>query len=260
MSDKSSIERVLNIIKGRVQPHGFWRAGNPWVKLCVIMVAFIGILFNRPSLVIQGAALIFIMLKLPVSPKSKINNILWTAGLGGFIVFLLGPHIIIPYEELSTIDIPYVTNLSMTISILVFSVSLFFLRRAFTTRDYDWIIGYIPQGKIKLIIANLIFSFGYGVRRLRKYVWEAGASIKNRGMHRFFHLDTLKNPSSFELHVALWCIYFVRCFITIEKTINFVVASRMINKDPTIAKYWSSTDKSLLGVIFFTVILPSLFF
>lgn len=260
MSRKLINSRTIDTIKGRTQPYGFWRAGNPWVKLCVILVAPVGITLESPSIVLQGAVLILLMLKLPVNPKSSINNILWTGGAGSFICFLLNPRVIIPYEDFSKIKIHYVTDLSMTICILIFSISLFLVRRAFTTRDYDWFIAYLPPGQLKIKVANLVYSFGYGMRRLRKYFWEAGASIRNRGMHRFFHFKSLINPKKIELHLALWCMYFIRCFIGVEKSINFVVASRMINKTATIAKYWSTTDKSLLGVIFLTIIVPRLFF
>jgi hypothetical protein len=72
----------------RNQPYGYWRAGNPIVKLLGFITMMVGTFARDPSLSIQGAMIVFVMLLMPFKPRSRWQVFFINFGLGSSIVSL----------------------------------------------------------------------------------------------------------------------------------------------------------------------------
>lgn len=241
----------------RNQPYGYWRVGNPIVKMIVVFLLLLGVLINSPSIVIQSSILIYIMLWLPFKPKNKLILVLINLGIGGFIVGLFFPNVIIDYQLLDIkFEIQHVASIKVlnTISIFLLVISLIFMTKAVTSRDYAWLISLMPK-RFKKTSSGYTYSYAYALIRVPFIISEANISLLSRGYNL---------PLAFKLNIdrvessGLWLICIFRELRDMAITIEHLIISKIKpeSRQTPIAKHFSLTDLSILGIIIFSIIGP----
>ena len=246
----------------RNQPYGYWRVGNPIVKLATLAVITVGIFVREPSLTFQGFAVVSLMVWAPFNPKSWFQIIFINFGLGVFFVGLLNPCVI-PYDSLRfTWNIPMVAKIDGLLVIAMFCMMLAYIKvaRVVTSRDYVWLIDIIPQKLWRKPIAASMYSHVYGVLRFPNVVWEANIAIRSRGGHSPFTLRILRSFDTLIDTFGLWLLYICRELKEVTLTIEYVIMSRvrLPKRKAPIWRSWSLTDYSIAGVLVFGVFLPQL--
>lgn len=241
----------------RNQPYGYWRVGNPIVKMMAVFLLLFGVLVNSPSIIIQSSILIYIMLWLPFRPKSKFILVLINLGIGGFIVGLFYPNVILDYQLLDIkIEIQHVASLKVLniISIFLLVISLFFMTKAVTSRDYAWLISLMPN-KFKQSSSGYTYSYAYALIRVPLIISEANISLLSRGFN--LPLALKLNFDRIESS-GLWLICIIRELRDMAVTIEHLIISKIKpeNRITPIAKHFSLTDLSILGIIIFSIIGP----
>ena len=243
----------------RNQPYGYWRVGNPIVKITIVILIAIGVFVKDPSLVLQASAVVFIMLWARFDPKSKFQIVVINFGLGFVIVSLLDPNVS-PYNLLRfTTIIPYIAKIDWSFVVMTFVMMGTFLavRPAVTSRDYAWLINIFPTVWFRENVGGTIYSFAYGIHRLQDAVWDADTAIRSRGGHRP-SLRTLRSLDTLINTLSLWTWYLLREIEEMRITVQYVILSRI--KIPTrktpIARKWSLTDISILGIVVMGIVIP----
>jgi len=252
-------ERAKDIWYAKNQPYGYWRVGNPIIKISVIIIMLFGIIYDDPSLTLQGSILTFLMLWAPFNPRSIIQNLFINLGLGAFMVSLFLPSIL-PYDYLRIVtNIPSVAKIEwLWIGIFfIMGYALFSITRAITSRDYAWFVDLCPK-VFKKKIAGIIFSFPYGLLRAPIVFEQTNISIRSRGFHLPF---SFKAFSSFEFFIntlGIWILLIYRETNEMVLTIDYVLVSRVkpLQRRTPIARVFSVTDLGVFGVIIFSIFIP----
>lgn len=244
----------------RTQPYGYWRVGNPVIKIIALFIMTLGAFIKNPSLTLQGAAIIFIILWAPFNPRSKFQIIAINFGLGFIVIHLLSENII-PYEALRfTTEIPYIAKINWMQIFIIFITIIAYIStaRAITSRDYAWLIDIFPIKWKRENFGASIYSFAYGFLRFPNVVWEIDISIRSRGGRRPYNPKTFKSLSSFELTLSLWTLQIAREIREMAFTVDYVISSRIrLSKRKTpIWRSWSATDISIGGLLLAGILGP----
>ncbi|MFW6002177.1 MAG: hypothetical protein ACOCQD_02455 [archaeon] len=241
----------------RNQPYGYWRVGNPIVKMVVVFLLLFGVLVKSPSIIIQSSILIYIMLWLPFKPKNKLVLVLINLGIGGFIVGLFYPNVILNYNILDIkFEIQHVASIKIlhVVSIFLLVISLLFMTKAVTSRDYAWFISLLPN-KFKKSSSGYTYSYAYALIRVPLIISEANVSLLSRGFNLPFALrlkvDRIESS-------GLWLICIFRELRDMAVTIEHLIISKIKpeNRITPVAKHFSLTDLSISGIIIFSIIGP----
>jgi len=249
-----------DIYFARNQPYGYWRVGNPIVKGFGIILMVIGAFSINPSLIIQSAIVIGIMLWAPFNPKSMFQIIIMNFGFGIIFVSMLNPTIF-PYDRLdNTTSIPYIANINWLtiISMFIMMFALYSIVRAITSRDCIWFVTLIPNSLSRRHIGAITYSFIYGFMRFRHIVLDLDITIRGRGGYRPYAFKTMKTMNTFVDNFAYWFDGLLREMEEMRKIIQFVLISRIkiTRRITPIARAWSPTDFCIMGIMVFGIILP----
>jgi len=241
----------------RNQPYGYWRVGNPIVKACAVLLMSIGLVAQQASLVFQCSLLIWIMLWMPFRPTSKTMIVLIHLGLGGILVGLFAPSMLVDYGALDIkIPIQQVGSLKVLETLYIFFgvFSFVFASRAVTSRDYAWLITVFPRS-MKTETTGYIFSYAYALVRLPSVLGEVNISILSRGLRLPLSLFPVSNRlDSF----GIWTLAVYREMNEMASTIEYQIVSKLKPETRTtpVGKYFSTTDASVLGIILASIVLP----
>jgi hypothetical protein len=241
---------------GYNQPYGYWRVGNPLVKVSVLTIVIAGTFMEEPSLTFQGLAALFIMLFAPVNPDSRYQNFIMNFGLGSFIITSL---YFVPYDSLRfTRIIPNIATidwLSIMTALIIFLAFLKVVSVA-TTRDFAWLVDLMPK-HLREQVGGLVYSFGYSIPRAPGILWEADEAIRSRGGYRPFALSTLWSLDRFVDTIGIWILYIMRQIEEMALTVDYTIESRIMlgkrGKTPIVRKL-SQTDYAMVGMLVIGII------
>ena len=233
---------------GYNQPYGYWKVGNPIVKVSVLALVILGTFAQDPSLTFQGLAAIFIMLYAPSDPNSRYQNL-----------FIIASLYLVPYDSLRlTTTIPTIATIDWfsIMTVLIVFYAFFKVAVAATTRDFAWFIDLMPKS-LHMQVGGLMYSYAYSIPRILNMMREADEAIRSRGGYSPFALSTLRSLNRFIDTIGVWSLNIMRQMEEMAVTIDYTIVSRIVmgkrGKTPIVRK-WSKTDYTMAGVLVFGVI------
>lgn len=255
----------IDIWSGFNQPYGYWRLGNPILKLIIIFLLIYSFVIADYGLMIQIIALILIILYMPYDESSKISMFFMSFGFGGLIIGLLSPIFIHfnKYEIKSEIKNIATIDIFRVIMAALLIIIFFLISKAFTSRDYAWLIDLFKWKSLRLKLALYFHSYCYTLLRGHTVLQKVDISLRTRGILRptkiFSHSE--KSIDIFIDIFGLWLLNLFAYSRKIEKTIIFVLVSRynVYERQTPLWRKWSPNDISILGVLLLTVLFPRIY-
>lgn len=248
------------------QPYGYWRASNPIVKFAPVLLMLAGSTIYSPALLLQGVLASEFMLSAPFNSRSPYCLVGICVAMGTTVAALLTPSIgIVPYSFLSlsmTFEIPrYVTvDGFFSLCIVIMMVSLFRVRLAFTSRDYAWLIDFIPGPKLNKFFGETLYAHVYGWLQLPRLVTEADIALKSRGVGRPSLFRFLRHPNTAIDELGLWTLYIVRRMQEMAILVEFFVMSRvrLDRRQTPLGRQLSVADVAVILVLICGILVPRL--
>jgi hypothetical protein len=216
------------------------------------------------GLLLQGTAATLVMVTAPRGPESWFHRLVFNLGLGSFLVGILSPAAeIVPYDRLDralVFEIPRVATVNgfQSLCLVLMMVALLLVGRAFTSRDYAWMTGILPSGRLRTFVSQTVYAHAYGWLQLPRVLSEADVSLRSRGIGRPLALRNLVNAERFIDSLGLWTLYLFRQIREMTTVVEFVILSRvrLADRRTPIARVMSAADWSMVGVLGFGVLVP----
>jgi hypothetical protein len=197
------------------------------------------------------------MLWLPFKATSKFSIVVLHLGVGGVLVGLIAPGMLVNYSDLDfNVPIEHVASLRFvdTVCIVVAVFSYFFVAQAITSRDFAWLITLFPKSE-RSYAASYVFSYAYAAIRLPSIVRELHISMLSRGLH--LPLSPFHYVGKFD-SLGIWSLGMYREMKEMASTIEYQVVSRLKpeSRKTPVGAYFSITDYSVAGIFVTSIVLP----